>query len=123
MRDIGSVFVTSAAGPEHRSCLVSGRAAYLRIWQWLTRRDKERGRTSDNNKDANFIICSSEQVYATRRATPAAIDRHKPVSYHENFVDESTPAIEIQNLRKVYGSKAAVDGLTLTVQRGSFFGF
>jgi ABC-2 type transport system ATP-binding protein len=45
------------------------------------------------------------------------------VSYHENFMDESTPAIEIQNLRKVYGSKAAVDGLTLTVPRGSFFGF
>src|SRR3979411_1649142 len=38
-------------------------------------------------------------------------------------MDESTPAIEIQNLRKVYGSKAAVDGLTLTVPRGSFFGF
>src|SRR5256885_12403222 len=38
-------------------------------------------------------------------------------------MDESTPAIEIQNLRKVYGSKAAVDGLNLTVPRGSFFGF
>src|SRR4029077_14935955 len=38
-------------------------------------------------------------------------------------MDESTPAIEIQNLRKVYGSKAAVDGLSLTVPCGSFFGF
>jgi ABC-2 type transport system ATP-binding protein len=33
------------------------------------------------------------------------------------------PAIEICDLRKVYGSKAAVDGLSLTVPRGSFFGF
>lgn len=36
---------------------------------------------------------------------------------------ESTPAIEVNGLRKVYGDKAAVDGLTLTVQRGCFFGF
>jgi ABC-2 type transport system ATP-binding protein len=33
------------------------------------------------------------------------------------------PAIEVQNLRKVYGNKAAVDGLTLTVPQGCFFGF
>jgi ABC-2 type transport system ATP-binding protein len=32
-------------------------------------------------------------------------------------------AIEVENLRKVYGSKAAVDGLSLTVPCGSFFGF
>ena len=31
--------------------------------------------------------------------------------------------IEIENLRKVYGSKAAVDGLTLSVPYGCFFGF
>src|SRR6202171_1465788 len=34
-----------------------------------------------------------------------------------------TPAIEIRDLRKVYGDKAAVDGLTLTVPQGCFFGF
>ena len=33
------------------------------------------------------------------------------------------PAIEIRNLRKLYGGKAAVDGLTLTVPQGCFFGF
>lgn len=33
------------------------------------------------------------------------------------------PAIVAHNLRKVYGSKAAVDGLNLTVPRGCFFGF
>lgn len=33
------------------------------------------------------------------------------------------PAIELANLRKVYGEKAAVDGVTLTVRRGTFFGF
>src|SRR3954453_4479809 len=33
------------------------------------------------------------------------------------------PAIAVRDLRKVYGNKAAVDGLSLTVPRGSFFGF
>ena len=32
-------------------------------------------------------------------------------------------AISVRNLRKVYGTKAAVDGLDLEVPRGSFFGF
>ncbi len=32
-------------------------------------------------------------------------------------------AISVRNLRKVYGHKAAVDGLNLTVPRGCFFGF
>jgi ABC-2 type transport system ATP-binding protein len=36
---------------------------------------------------------------------------------------DTSPAIEIQDLRKLYDQKAAVDGLTLTVPRGSFFGF
>ena len=36
---------------------------------------------------------------------------------------ELPPAVEVQNLRKVYGNKAAVDGLSLTVPQGSFFGF
>lgn len=34
-----------------------------------------------------------------------------------------TPAISVRDLRKVYGGKPAVDGLTLTVPRGCFFGF
>jgi ABC-2 type transport system ATP-binding protein len=33
------------------------------------------------------------------------------------------PAIAVRDLRKIYDGKAAVDGLTLTVPRGSFFGF
>jgi ABC-2 type transport system ATP-binding protein len=33
------------------------------------------------------------------------------------------PAIRIRDLRKVYETKAAVDGLSLDVPRGSFFGF
>src|SRR6266849_6108938 len=32
-------------------------------------------------------------------------------------------AIEIRDLRKIYGDKAAVDGLTLSVPQGSFYGF
>ncbi len=34
-----------------------------------------------------------------------------------------SPAIAVRDLRKVYGNKAAVDGLTLEVPRGCFFGF
>jgi ABC-2 type transport system ATP-binding protein len=34
-----------------------------------------------------------------------------------------SPAIVVRDLRKTYGQKAAVDGLTLTVPRGCFFGF
>jgi ABC-2 type transport system ATP-binding protein len=36
---------------------------------------------------------------------------------------DETPAIAVRELRKVYGGKAAVDGLTLAVPRGCFFGF
>jgi len=36
---------------------------------------------------------------------------------------DASPAMAVTDLRKVYGDKAAVDGLTLTVPRGCFFGF
>jgi ABC-2 type transport system ATP-binding protein len=36
---------------------------------------------------------------------------------------DASPAIAVRDLRKVYGGKAAVDGLTLSVPRGHFFGF
>src|SRR3954451_24166567 len=36
---------------------------------------------------------------------------------------EASPAIAVRDLRKVYGTKAAVDGLNLTVPQGCFFGF
>ncbi len=38
-------------------------------------------------------------------------------------MDDSAPAIAIRDLHKVYGGKAAVDGLNLSVPRGCFFGF
>lgn len=38
------------------------------------------------------------------------------------MTDES-PAIAVRDLRKVYGTKPAVDGLSLMVPRGCFFGF
>jgi ABC-2 type transport system ATP-binding protein len=38
-------------------------------------------------------------------------------------MDALAPAIYVRDLRKLYGDKAAVDGLTLTVPRGCFFGF
>ena len=36
---------------------------------------------------------------------------------------EVPPAIVVRDLRKVYGAKAAVDGLNLIVPQGCFFGF
>jgi ABC-2 type transport system ATP-binding protein len=39
------------------------------------------------------------------------------------MMEESSLAICTRELRKVYGEKAAVDGLSLEVPRGSFFGF
>ncbi|HUA22414.1 MAG TPA: ABC transporter ATP-binding protein [Bryobacteraceae bacterium] len=36
---------------------------------------------------------------------------------------DSGPALAVRDLRKVYGNKAAVDGLNLEVPRGCFFGF
>ena len=38
------------------------------------------------------------------------------------MIDDAA-AIEVRELRKVYGGKAAVDGLSLRVPRGCFFGF
>jgi ABC-2 type transport system ATP-binding protein len=38
-------------------------------------------------------------------------------------MSDATPAIVVRDLRKVYDGKPAVDGLSLTVPRGSFFGF
>src|SRR5436853_2991767 len=40
-----------------------------------------------------------------------------------DFSRDTAPAIEVRELRKMYDQKAAVDGLTLTVPRGCFFGF
>jgi ABC-2 type transport system ATP-binding protein len=49
--------------------------------------------------------------------------RPDPFSYHIVSMPDATPAIAVRDLRKVYDGKAAVDGLSLTVPRGSFFGF
>src|SRR6202171_293632 len=38
-------------------------------------------------------------------------------------MSELSLAIDVHDLRKVYGGKAAVDGLSLSVPRGCFFGF
>jgi ABC-2 type transport system ATP-binding protein len=41
----------------------------------------------------------------------------------EEPIGEATPAIVVRDLRKVYGARAAVDGVNLTVPRGAFYGF
>jgi|SRR5579871_1600155 len=38
-------------------------------------------------------------------------------------MSELCPAIEVENLRKIYGGIAAVDGLSLSVPQGCFYGF
>ena len=38
-------------------------------------------------------------------------------------MDAASAAIAVRDLRKLYGTKAAVDGLTLTVPAGCFYGF
>src|ERR1035438_2814167 len=38
-------------------------------------------------------------------------------------MSDSAPAIAVHDLRKLYGDKAAVDGVNLVVPRGCFFGF
>jgi ABC-2 type transport system ATP-binding protein len=38
-------------------------------------------------------------------------------------MEQASPAIRLVDLRKLYAATAAVDGLTLEVPRGSFFGF
>ncbi|MGH7868605.1 MAG: ATP-binding cassette domain-containing protein, partial [Candidatus Dormibacteraceae bacterium] len=38
-------------------------------------------------------------------------------------MDGQALAIQVQDLRKLYGDKAAVDGLNLSVPQGCFFGF
>jgi ABC-2 type transport system ATP-binding protein len=39
------------------------------------------------------------------------------------MTEASSPAVRVKDLRKVYGGKAAVDGLSFEVPRGCFFGF
>ncbi len=38
-------------------------------------------------------------------------------------MSDTSPAVYVENLRKVYGSKVAVDSLSLQVERGEVFGF
>src|SRR5216683_409756 len=74
-------------------------------------------------RHARQLSCDPE-INGGARSFPAQIlDRQECLSYDKNFMAPASPAIEIENLRKVYGSKSAVDGLSLTVPRGSFFGF
>lgn len=68
------------------------------------------------------------EILGRRRANFTVMEHTKPsfrsCRYDKNRnMADSSPAIEVQNLRKLYGSKAAVDGLSLSVPRGSFFGF
>lgn len=43
-------------------------------------------------------------------------------SWYACGVENSGPMLEIKNLTKKYGSKVAVDNISLTIKRGSFFG-
>jgi ABC-2 type transport system ATP-binding protein len=50
----------------------------------------------------------------------------EPLSEHRSSTEQSTdpaPALALTNLQKSYGAVKAVNGLTLTVKQGLFFGF
>jgi ABC-2 type transport system ATP-binding protein len=47
----------------------------------------------------------------------------RPLADPACYTEPMAPAIHTRGLRKLYGTKAAVDGLDLTVPQGSFFGF
>jgi ABC-2 type transport system ATP-binding protein len=64
------------------------------------------------------------RLQRTPRVSPDGWHRLEPViSYHILSMPDATPAIAVRDLRKLYDGKPAVDGLSLTVPRGSFFGF
>jgi len=66
-------------------------------------------------------VCGSEAP--VRFVEASAIRAALPLRYHDSYPENMSPAIAVKDLRKVYEGKAAVDGLSLTVPRGSFFGF
>lgn len=66
------------------------------------------------------LVISSPALFPPARERQL---RPHSFSYHNLSMSDPTPAIAIRDLRKVYDGKAAVDGLSLTVPRGSFFGF
>src|SRR5262249_44569161 len=59
-------------------------------------------------------------VVRSRIGEPA---RKRPAEGHKQEVNMSELIIETKNLKKIYGEKAAVDGIDLAVERGSIHGF
>jgi ABC-2 type transport system ATP-binding protein len=55
-------------------------------------------------------------------AEPRPHPREGKRTMPEHPSDPGTPAIEVREIRKRYGTLAAVDGVSLTVARGEFFG-
>src|SRR5688572_1430570 len=62
------------------------------------------------------VVCKSPLRIRASRGENSGYDRNSKMP-------ETSAAIAVRDLRKVYGNKAAVDGLNLLVPRGSFFGF
>ncbi|MBM3813153.1 MAG: ABC transporter ATP-binding protein [Acidimicrobiia bacterium] len=56
-------------------------------------------------------------------SAPGSVSWDDSLSLPQDSITPPPPAILTRLLRKVYGNKAAVDGLNLTVPSGCFFGF
>ena len=64
------------------------------------------------------------EAIPTAEPTPTAVETPtEPPTPSVPAPPPAPPAIELAGLRKVFGGIAAVDGLTLSVARGRFFGF
>ena len=84
----------------------------------LRPRGGRRGSTHNRNRTAIPARASNECI---RIPFIIRFPMEERLSTHPDA--DSGPAIAVTDLRKVYDGKAAVDGLSLTVPRGCFFGF
>jgi len=112
--DVGSVGYRRMAirGPAMRSL-----PSVIAGWQV-----KHRRVAFDVKKVATQLSdCGDSGEYRTHRHPPR--HRYKTIKDHDSLVPASAPAIEVNGLVKRYGSFTAVDGISLRVESGEFFGF
>ena len=94
-------------------CAHGYRRAALRV--------RRRRYRDDLDQLPDLFICHAIDIRLSGRVSNAGREWQgaRTPECHNSFM----PAIAVRDLRKIYGGKAAVDGLNLTVPRGSFFGF
>lgn len=73
--------------------------------------------TNPSPKEGNPLEPTSQQINETSVSSPEAV-----VSAEVSAQAQRQPALYIENLAKTYKDKVAVDGVNLTIPRGSFYG-